>query len=123
MSKVTLDPRLVSKSVHDLEISVRLANILRDTGILTVGQFLQMDRNWFLSQERAGVTTWREVCDLQDSLNGEVGGSEDLNHLRHLAQQWNRMVTMMSQRGEIMQGADLQAEMHRDGTVSIWSRL
>jgi hypothetical protein len=52
-----------------LELSVRADNVLRDSGRAhSVEDFLSLTRDQVMAMPRAGVKTWKEIRDIQNSL-------------------------------------------------------
>lgn len=58
----------IESSVMDLDISVRLINILTHYGILTIGDLLNLDRKTAMSFKNCGQRTWTMIEELKDEL-------------------------------------------------------
>ena len=119
---MNLNPLLANKPVHDLEMSVRLGNILRDMGVVTIGKFMEMEREHFLRQDRAGVHSWKEVVELHNYLNGNSVEHDALVSLKCMAVAWNHAVDAMEQRGQLT-AHDINLMMDNTGHITIYKAV
>lgn len=79
--------------IHEIELSVRAGNVCRAAGWTTYHQFMAITKDDWMEQKHAGIRTWREIKEVQDSLRALQRGKDLLeravDHVReaqHLLQ-------------------------------------
>lgn len=55
--------------IKDLELSVRASNVLTSEGVSTREQFMALDRVSVMAMKGAGSRVWKEIAEVQASLN------------------------------------------------------
>jgi hypothetical protein len=60
--------QLRAQPLHNVELSVRAHNVLRNAGYTTLGDLLDVTKAQVLALPHAGVKTWRELSELRECL-------------------------------------------------------
>lgn len=104
------DEEIYQHGVSDLELSVRASNVLRLAGVTTMQDFMRLTKQRVLSFANSGARTWKEIEQVQKSLQPEALRNYRLGILESALLAVNRVLAedpdiMVVVRGNILIGA------------------
>ena len=104
--------------VSDLELSVRAQNALRMNDILTIEQFLNLNRATVMSWDNIGVRSWMEIAQAQEYLRGPSPAEREamaFDEARHAIGVINRFLKTRHRAYRV--------NMTREGILALYRRV